>query len=131
MSNTKVKIALVEDERPILEMYRMKLEAAGFQVFTAENGIEGLKIIKEHRPDAVLLDLRMPEIDGYEMLKKLREQGDNTLVIILTNLSQHEAPHDLRFLKVEKYIVKAHSTPSQVVEEVNFVLKRYGKLARA
>lgn len=129
MSNPKVVV--VEDEVSIREMYVMKLESCGLTVRTAENGIRGLEVIKGFRPDIVLLDLRMPQMDGQEMLRKLRDTdwGNSLPVIILTNLSQSEASIDLRFLKVDKYIVKAHTTPQQVAQEVLDVLSRHNKLA--
>lgn len=118
------KIVVVEDEPAINEMYRMKLELSGYSVVTAFNGLEGLGAIKKHQPDLVLLDIKMPVMSGDEMLAKLRETdwGADIPVIILTNISRDEAPHNLRLLNVKKYIVKAHYTPSQVIEEIKTVL---------
>jgi len=127
---SKLKIAVIDDEKPILDMYLMKLAASGFDAKGAQDGETGLNLIKDYQPDMVLLDLRMPGISGQELLSDLRQSGDNTLVIVLTNLSPSEAGLDMRMLKVEKYIVKAHSTPSQVVEEVRSSLKRHGLLDR-
>jgi DNA-binding response OmpR family regulator len=94
------------------------------EVSTAANGEDGLKIIEAEHPDIVLLDLMMPIMDGSRMLEKLRreEWGANIRVLILTNISKNEAPHALRFLHVDRYIVKAHHTPSQVVQIVREVL---------
>lgn len=118
------KICVVEDERAIAEMYQFKLRLEGYVVITASNGSEGLKLIKAERPDLVLLDLRMPKMGGDEMLEKLRatEWGGSMRVIILTNISKNEAPQKLRFLNVDRYIVKAHHTPSQVADIVRSVL---------
>lgn len=129
---SKNRIAIIEDDKPILDMYLMKLNASGYEVKGAEDGVEGLKMLKDFQPDLVLLDLRMPRMSGQDMLKKLRQTdwGNHLLVIILTNLSLSEASLDLRYLKVEKYIIKAHSTPSQVAKEVESALIRHGKLAR-
>ena len=111
------KIAIVEDETPIQVMYKLKLEREGFDVAVASNGFEGLRLIEEFRPHLVLLDLRMPGMGGDEMLARLRdtEWGGDVHVVVLTNISKNEAPHALRFLKVDRYIVKAQYTPSQVV----------------
>src|ERR1035437_138303 len=111
-------IAIIEDEISIAELYRLKFEREGFAVETAHDGFEGLRLLKEVRPDLVLLDIRMPKMSGDEMLKKLRatEWGAEVRVIILTNLSRQEAPKTLQFLGVERYIVKANHTPSQIVE---------------
>jgi DNA-binding response OmpR family regulator len=127
------KIAIIEDDLAIQQMYLMKLKSSGFDAVGAEDGQKGLELIKEFKPDLVLLDLHMPTMDGVTMLRKLREEkwGEDILVIILTNLSASEAPMDLRLLRVEKYVLKVQYTPKQVVEIVSETLQRYGKLAQA
>ncbi len=117
-------VAVIEDEPAINDMYRMKLEMEGFKVVTAMNGEDGLKITEKHRPDLLLLDLKMPVITGEEMLGKLRQTdwGAEIKVIVLTNISRDEAPQSLKLLNVDRYIVKAHYTPAQVMAEVRNVL---------
>ncbi len=125
MPKTKLaRIVVVEDEPAILEMYKMKLESSDFEAFTAEDGQQGLKVIEESKPDLVLLDIKMPVMSGDEMLEKLRETdwGADIRVIVLTNISRDEAPHNLRFLGVDRYIVKAHFTPTQVIDVVKEIL---------
>lgn len=119
-----VKIAVIEDESAIRNMYELKLNAVGFEVKTAENGNKGLALCDSFHPNLILLDIRMPEMNGDEMLARLRETewGSEIRVIILTNISRAEAPHSLRILNVDRYIVKAHYTPSQVVQTVQEVL---------
>lgn len=123
MSSAK-KIAVVEDEPSICEMYRMKLSANGYEVKTAHDGKEGLELAESFKPDLILLDLMMPVMTGGEMLAKLRETdwGADVRVIILTNISRDEAPKGLQFLHVDRYIVKAHHTPAQVLEIVETIL---------
>lgn len=117
-------IAIIEDDTAIAGMYKFKLEQAGFKVINAPNGKLGLEAITSKRPDLILLDIMMPIMTGDEMLEKLRQTdwGSSIRVIILTNISRDEAPSKLRFLAVDRYIVKAHTTPSQVLEVVNSVL---------
>ncbi len=105
-------------------LYRHKLEKEGFSVFIAGNGAEGLAVIEQERPDIILLDLLMPVMGGSEMLARLRstEWGSEIRVVVLTNISKDEAPPALRFLSVDRYIVKAHHTPAQVVGIVHEVL---------
>ncbi|HET8708831.1 MAG TPA: response regulator [Candidatus Saccharimonadales bacterium] len=120
----KYKIAVIEDEAAIRELYRAKLGLCGYDVKVARNGREGLELIEAFRPDLVLLDIRMPEMNGDEMLQHLRETdwGADIRVVILTNLSKDEAPSVLRFLSVDRYVVKAHHTPKQVADIVGEVI---------
>lgn len=114
------KIAIIEDDLAIAQMYRLKFEAEGFHVDIAENGKLGLSLCEEMKPDLVLLDLMMPEMNGDEMLEKMRatDWGKGTKVIILTNVGEQEAPDSLKKLQVSDYIVKAEMTPKQVAEIV-------------
>jgi DNA-binding response OmpR family regulator len=114
------KIAIIEDDQAISQMYRIKFEAEGFEVETAENGKLGLELIDKMRPDIILCDLMMPEMTGDEMLAKLRETewGKKIRVIILTNMGEQEAPQSVRALDVRRFIVKAEMTPRQVAEMV-------------
>lgn len=117
-------IAIIEDDHPIADMYQFKLENSGYAVHVAHDGKAGLNLIKSVQPDLILLDLRMPEMSGDEMLEALRaeEWGSSVRVIVLTNISKDEAPAKLRFLNVDRYIVKAHHTPGQVADVVAEVL---------
>jgi DNA-binding response OmpR family regulator len=121
---TGCRVLIVEDDGPIRNLYALKLEKEGFVTETAVNGQEGLEKAAQFKPDLILLDLRMPVMSGDEMLLRLRETdwGSEIRVIILTNISKTEAPHSLRLLHVDRYIVKVHQTPTQVVEMVKEVL---------
>ena len=114
------KIAIIEDDAAIAQMYRMKFEAEGFTVETAENGRLGLALAQEMMPDVILLDLMMPEMNGDEMLSQMRstDWGKDIKVIILTNMGEQEAPESLKTLNVSAFIVKADMTPRQVAELV-------------
>ena len=114
------KIAIIEDDQAIAQMYRLKFEAEGYEVETAANGRLGLELAESMRPDIILLDLMMPEMSGDEMLEKLRatDWGKDIKVIILTNIGKEEAPDSLKQLGVRKFIVKAEMTPRQVAELV-------------
>ncbi len=115
------KIAIIEDDKAISQMYRIKFEAEGYSVETAENGRFGLQLLEKFRPDIILLDLMMPEVTGTEMLQQLRQTdwGKDMKVIILTNMGEQEAPDNLiKSLNVSDFIVKADMTPRQVAELV-------------
>jgi len=118
------KIAIIEDDPVIRQMYLMKFEAAGFKVGTAENGKEGISLVEKFSPDIILLDLTMPVMNGDEALAAIRAEswGKNVPVMILTNLGEEEAPKTLRSLGIHSYIVKAELTPRQVVERVKKAL---------
>lgn len=118
------KVVVVEDDHDLQFLYHFKLERQGFVVESAANGEEGLAIIKRLKPDIILLDLMMPVMSGPEMLARLRaeEWASDIRVIVLTNISKNEAPQALRFLDVDRYVVKAHHTPAQVVAIVQEVL---------
>ena len=114
------KVAIVEDDLAIAMMYRMKFEAEGYGVETAANGKLGLALIEEMKPDIVLLDLMMPEMNGDEMLAKMRATawGKHIKVVILTNSGEEAAPPELKKLEIRRYVVKAEMTPRQVAELV-------------
>lgn len=114
------KIAIIEDDAAILQMYRIKFESEGFDVETAENGDVGFALLDSFRPDIVLLDLMMPQMNGEELLKELRQQdwGKTMKVIVLTNMGEQEAPESLKLLDVSAFILKADMTPRQVAELV-------------
>lgn len=119
------KIAIVEDDLAIAQMYCLKFEAEGFEAEVAENGKLGLELCQQMKPDAVLLDLMMPEMNGDEMLKKMRQTGwgKDIKVIIMTNVGEQEAPEALKNLNVTAFIVKADMTPGQVADLVKSHLK--------
>lgn len=118
------KIAIIEDDQTIAQMYRMKLENEGFEVHLASNGSDGVDMVERSKPDLILLDMQMPGMNGDEALTEIRKHdwGKMIPVIVLTNLGEEEAPKHLRSLGIESYIVKADLTPRQVVERVKATL---------
>jgi CheY-like chemotaxis protein len=123
MSN-KARVVVVEDDPDVRFLCQAKLEKEGFVTKTATDGVEGLSIIEEFHPQIILVDLLMPNMGGAEMLSRLRSTkwGSDIRVIVLTNVSKDEAPQMLRLLRVDRYVVKAHHTPAQIVQIVNEVL---------
>ncbi len=118
------KIAIIEDDPVISQMYRMKFEADGFEVNMADNGLRGVEMVEKVSPDIILLDLQMPQMNGVEALTEIRSHdwGKDVPVLILTNLGREEAPDELKKLNVTNYIVKADLTPKQVVARVKKTL---------
>ncbi len=119
------KVAIVEDDQAIAQMYRFKFETEGYTVETAENGKLGLELAQSMKPDIILLDLMMPEMNGDEMLAKMRETawGKKIKVVILTNKGEQEIPERVKDLGVSAVILKADMTPRQVAELVQSKLK--------
>lgn len=120
------KILIVEDEKPIADLYQLKLETDGFKVKVAGDGQAGLELAKDWKPDLILLDLMMPIMSGPQMLAKLRatDWGKDIAVIIISNLGMERSDVDLEKYKVSAYIIKALFTPKQIVEEVRKALKK-------
>jgi DNA-binding response OmpR family regulator len=118
------KIAIIEDDQAISQMYRFKFEAEDFEVETAENGKLGLELTESMKPDIILLDLMMPEMTGDEMLEAMRKTawGKDIKVVILTNKGEQEIPESIRKLNVSAVILKADMTPRQVAELVKKTL---------
>lgn len=117
------KILLIEDDSFLVDIYTTKLKEDGFSVASAFDGEEGLKKIEEEKPDLVLLDIVIPIIDGWEFLKKIRKINKDLKIIILSNLGQKADVEKGLKLGATKYLIKAHHNPSEVVEEVEKLLK--------
>ena len=117
-------IAIIEDDATVAEMYKFKLEKAGYTCVIAKDGKQGLDLIEKTAPDLVLLDLMLPELTGDEMLARMRKTdwGKDVRVIVMTNVSEFEAPERLKSLGVMQYLVKAQYTPNQIIEFVDSVL---------
>ena len=114
------KIAIIEDDQAISQMYRFKFEGEGYTVDTADNGKLGLELVESMKPDIILLDIMMPQMTGDVMLAELRKQpwGKDIKVIILTNMGEQEIPSSVKELGVSGVILKADMTPRQVAEIV-------------
>ncbi|HEY6736476.1 MAG TPA: response regulator [Candidatus Saccharimonadia bacterium] len=121
------KILLVEDDTILVEMYQAKFEIEGHDVHVATNGEECLKILKEFKPELILLDILMPKLNGFHVLKEIKKQPDlrQIPVILLTNLGQAEVDMNQELAKalgVNDYLIKSHHTPDEVVSKADKVL---------
>jgi DNA-binding response OmpR family regulator len=119
------KVAIIEDQEEIAEMYRFKFESEGYQVEVAENGAVGFKMVKEFNPDIVLMDLMMPVQDGPETLDQFKAEGIKVPVVVLTNLGKEEAMKRIRTPDlIVDFLIKADCTPKQVVEKIQAILQK-------
>ena len=120
------KIAIVEDDPFIVQMYKSKFELSGYDVKTAGDGIEGLALVADFKPDVILLDLMMPKMSGVETLTKLRAQpgGDKFKIIVLSNMGDTDTVAKIKEIGYDDYIIKADLTPSEVEARVKKLLAK-------
>lgn len=118
-------ILIVEDDKMLRELISKKLEKENYNISAAIDGEEGLKKIKEERPDLILLDLILPGIDGFEVLERIKQDQEiNKIpVVILSNLGQKEEIEKGLKSGATDYLIKAHFTLGEIVEKVKTILK--------
>lgn len=125
--NTKAKsILCIEDEAEMIDLMRLILGRRGYDVKGAISGMEGLKMIREHAPDLILLDLMMPEMDGWEVYQQIKadEKMKGTPVIVVTAKAQSiDRVLGLHIAKVDDYIAKPFS-PQELLNSVEKVLNK-------
>jgi DNA-binding response OmpR family regulator len=125
MSQRKIKILIVEDEDFLLDLYEMKLKQSGYEVIKASNGEEGTSLAQLEMPNLILLDILMPKVDGYGMLKQLKN-NDKTKkipVVIFSNLSQKAEIEKGLKLGANDFIIKTSVTPAELAIRVKELLK--------
>jgi DNA-binding response OmpR family regulator len=124
-SLTPKKILIVEDEAEIVQLVKLYLEKYGFRTATANTGVEGLKLIKTDRPDMVILDLMLPEMDGLEVCKKIRNAPDTALLPVLMLTAKAEESDTIIGLELgaDDYVAKPFS-PKVLVTRVKALFRR-------
>ena len=112
----EITVLLIEDEEVTAEMYQQQLEHDGYRVIVAHDGVSGLATAQREAPDLIYLDLRLPGLDGFEVLERLRANPVTmpTPVVILTNYSEPELRERGLHLGALEFLVKAHVTPGQL-----------------
>jgi len=124
--NDKKHILIVEDEEFIASLYKMNLEQKGVEVTTVYNGQQAIDTLKTITPDLMLLDLLMPEVDGFEVLERLKKnkQKISFPIIILTNLSQQIDKKKCEKMGAEDYIVKSELGTEELWSKLSPYLKK-------
>lgn len=122
------KILIIEDDLNLIELYETKFKMEDFSVLTAADGAEGLSKAGKEQPDVILLDILMPNVNGFEVLKELKAKPEtkNIPVLVYTNLgsSDSDEKRELAFsLGAADYLVKALHEPEAIVERVNLLLQ--------
>lgn len=112
------RILIAEDEISISKALQDKLQQAGFEVKVVPNGHEVLEILAKEKFDLLLLDLIMPRLDGYSVLKEIRQQGLNLKIIVLSNLGQSSDIEKIKELAVDDYWVKSEISLADIVKNL-------------
>ena len=127
MEQNSKKVLGVEDEGAMRDIVTHKLQSHGFTVSQAVDGKEALEVFNKEHPDLILLDLMLPEIDGFTVLDTIRHLPDKKLaetpIIILSNLWSDKDILRVRELIISDYMVKAYFTTEEILKKVNEVLK--------
>lgn len=120
----KSVILVVEDDQPLNEAYKMILEQAGHKVITALNGKEALDATKATEPDIILLDLRMPVLDGIGFLTEyLPTEHPNTSIVVFSNYDSHADIDKAYELGVDRYVLKARAAPKDLLALVEGIIE--------
>ena len=116
--NQHHKVLVTEDESLVADLISRKLEAGGLVVTVARNGQEALDQLAKNKYDLLLMDLTMPDLDGFQLLSRLKTQKNTMPIIVMSNLSQAEDVKKAKALGAWNYIIKANVTPTEIVEKV-------------
>lgn len=118
-------ILLVEDDPFLIDVYATKLRKENFEIEVAKTGKEALKKLEKQKFSIVILDIVLPNIDGWTILRKMKKNPalKDLKVIVLSNLGQKEEVEKGLKLGADRYLIKAHFTPGQVVEKIKKTLK--------
>lgn len=119
-------VLIVEDDTDIRELYALAFETAGLIVLQAKNGAEGVALALEKHPDAVLMDIMMPDMSGHAAVNEIRKDswGKTAKVVYLTNMTDAENVVHAVERGSEEYIIKANVTPKEVVNHVRMVMQK-------
>jgi len=122
----KIRLLIVEDDKFLRDLIVQKLQKEGFATIEALDGEEGLKLAKENLPDLVLLDLILPGLDGFEVLRQIKADPNTKLipVIVLSNLGQKEDMDRAFAGGAEDFMVKANFTPGEIIAKIKVVLQK-------
>ena len=118
-------ILLIEDDPFLVDIYAFQLKEVGFSLEVATKGEEALRKLRERKYHLLILDIVLPQVDGWEILREIKSDKKlkDIKVIILSNLGQKEEVEKGIKLGANKYLIKAHYTPSEVIKEVKKILK--------
>lgn len=126
MVKKKKKILIIEDDKILADMYAVKFEKEGYEVVETQSGTEGLNLAKTINPDVVLLDVILPEMDGFAILIELKKEKNTKKIpiILLTNLGQQVDIKKGKSLGATDYLTKSNITPSEVIQRIKKITNK-------
>jgi len=126
MPGGKYKIAIVEDEKDLAEIYNLKMNMEGIETIVIHDSTKALDVLRQSKPDLVLLDILMPDINGFQLFEKIKADKDlkKLRVYIWSNLTQKRDREKAEKLHVDGYLIKSDYTPATLVDKVKELLKK-------
>ncbi len=125
MDKEKIKVLLIEDDPMIVEMYKLRLAEEGYDILVTDKGSEAIEWAKKEEPAIVLLDVILPELDGFSILQLLKGETKTKKipVLLMTNLGQESDRRKGSDLGAADYFVKAQHTPAEVVQKIKELIR--------
>lgn len=113
--NKLTSVLIVEDEKVLRDVYSLIITSLGYTVYTANDGIAGLKQLKKHKPDIMLLDIFMPNMDGQELLRKLKKADyPNIKIVVFSNMSDNKIIQEVLDNGADKFVLKSSLAPNEL-----------------
>jgi DNA-binding response OmpR family regulator len=127
---SNITVLIVEDDPFLSSIIAVRMGQEGYTVLLATDGEQAIELVEEKHPDLVLLDIVMPGLSGFDVLKaiKTNEHSKETLVVMFSNLGQEHEIEECKKLGAAAFLVKAKSTPREVLEKIQELLKERGKI---
>jgi len=123
MSTTTRKILIVEDNDDLQQIYKFSFESGGYEVKISGNGLIGITEIVDYKPDVVLLDIMMPEMNGFEFLEALKNNTTISVpVVVVSNLTQEQEKQKAMANGADLYLIKSDYEGPDLVEKINAFL---------
>ncbi len=123
VTNTLARILVAEDESSLNDLLQDALRMNGYETISAKHGLEALRLIREQKPDLVILDINMPQLDGFSVIKKLRNENNNVPVIVLTARDQRDDKSIGFGLGADDFVTKPFGL-EELIMRVSAVLRR-------
>ncbi len=125
MLNQKIKVFIIEDDINILSGLKAKLSVQQYQVISLSSGRNAIELIKENKPNIIILDLILPDLDGFELLQKIKKDKEikNIPIVIYTNLSDKDSKSKGIELGIKHYLTKVDYRLDDIVDKVKQILK--------